>query len=63
MAFLDTGTIMSPWYNRELNSGYISVNKKKGCSNLELPGNLFNSQLSCKMIIQLNILDLYYIYY
>jgi len=27
MAFLETGSTMSPWYNRDLNSGYISDNK------------------------------------
>lgn len=27
MAFLETGNTMSPWYNRDLNSGYISDNK------------------------------------
>lgn len=27
MAFLETGSTMSPWYNRDLNSGYISDKK------------------------------------
>lgn len=37
MAFLETGTTMSPWYNRDLNSGYISDNILNKClKNLNL---------------------------
>lgn len=54
MAFLDTGTIMSPWYNLELSSGYISV-KKSVFNIIKYSGKCSNNEQSCRIIKQLQV--------